>query len=149
VGYRGYEHNGVKPLFPFGFGLSYTSFKYSGLAIQPGSGAGSYQVAFDITNTGTKAGADVAQVYVSEQHPLVQRPPQELKGFARVMLEPGQTQHVTVQLNARSFSWYDESAAAWHADAGDYTVHVSRSSADPQLEGAIKLAEPIVVAVKQ
>ena len=149
VGYRGYEHNGVKPLFPFGFGLSYTSFKYSGLEIHPGAGKGAYEVGFDITNTGAKAGADVAQVYVSEDHPQVTRPPQELKGFARVELEPGQTRHITVPLMARSFTWYDEKAAAWHADAGSFTVHVSRSSADPQLEGTIKLTEAIVLPVKQ
>lgn len=148
VGYRGYEHNGVKPLFPFGFGLSYTTFKYSKLEIRPGSGKGSYEVGFDVTNTGTKAGADVAQVYVSEEHPQVPRPPQELKGFARVELEPGQTRHVTVLLDARAFTWYDEKAAAWHADAGTFAVHVSRSSSDPQLEGAIQLREEIVLPVK-
>jgi beta-glucosidase len=148
VGYRGYEHNGVKPLFPFGFGLSYTSFKYSGLDIHPAGGGGAYEVSFDVTNTGTRAGADVAQVYVSEDHPEVSRPPQELKGFARVALDPGQTRHVTVPLDARSFSWYDEKAAAWHADAGGFTVHVSRSSADPQLEGKVKLAEAIINPVK-
>ena len=148
VGYRGYEHNGVKPLFPFGFGLSYTSFKYSGLDIHPAGGGGAYEVSFDVTNTGTRAGADVAQVYVSEEHPEVPRPPQELKGFARVVLDPGQSRHVTVPLDARSFSWYDEKAAAWHADAGEFTIHVSRSSADPQLEGKIKLAEAIIKPVK-
>ncbi len=148
VGYRGYEHNGVKPLFPFGFGLSYTSFKYSGLEIHPGSGTGAYEVSFDVTNTGTRAGADVAQVFVSEEHPQVPRPPQELKGFARVVLDPGQTRHVTVPLDARSFTWYDEKAAAWHADAGAFTIHVSRSSADPQLEGKITLTQPIVLPVK-
>jgi beta-glucosidase len=136
-------------LFPFGFGLSYTSFKYSGLVIHPGPGKGEYEVGFDVTNTGAKAGADAAQVYVSEDHPQVPRPPQELKGFARVELEPGQTRHVTVPLDARSFSWYDEKTAAWHADAGTFTVHVSRSSADPQLEGAIRLGEGIVQPVKQ
>lgn len=149
VGYRGYEHNGVKPLFPFGFGLSYTSFKYSGLAIQPGKGAGSYEVTFDVTNTGTRFGADVAQVYVSEDRPQVPRPPQELKGFARVGLDPGQTRHITVPLNPRSFTWYDEKAAAWHADAGSFTVHVSRSSADSQLEGKIKLDQAIELPVKK
>jgi len=149
VGYRGYEHNGVKPLFPFGFGLSYTSFKYSGLKIEAGKGAGAYEVSFDVTNTGKRAGADVAQVYVSEEKPQVPRPPQELKGFARVVLEPGQTRHVTVPLDARSFAWYDEKAAAWHADAGAFTVKVSRSSADPQLEGKIALPEVIVLPVKQ
>ncbi len=149
VGYRGYEHNGVKPLFPFGYGLSYTSFKYSGLAIHAGTGAGSYEVSFDVTNMGTRAGADVAQVYVSEDHPQVARPPQELKGFARVVLDPGQTRHVTVPLDARSFTWYDAQAAAWHADAGSFTIHVSRSSADPQLEGKVKLEQAIVLPVKQ
>jgi beta-glucosidase len=149
VGYRGYEHNGVKPLFPFGFGLSYTSFKYSGLEIQPGAAPGAYQVTFVVTNTGTRAGADVAQVYISEDHPQVPRPPQELKGFARVVLEPGQSRRVTVPLDARSFTWYDEKAAAWHAGAGSFAVHVSRSSADPQLEGKITLAQAIVLPVKQ
>ena len=149
VGYRGYEHNGVKPLFPFGFGLSYTTFKYSGLEIHPGQGVGSYEVSFDVTNTGTRAGADVAQVYVSEQHPQVPRPPQELKGFARVALDPGQTRHLTVPLDARSFTWYDQKASAWHADAGEFTIHVSRSSADPQLEGKIKLEQPIILPVNQ
>jgi beta-glucosidase len=148
VGYRGYEHNGVKPLFPFGYGLSYTSFKYSGLEIHPGAGAGAYEVSFDVTNTGTRAGADVAQVYIGEDHPQVPRPPQELKGFARVVLDAGQTRHVTVPLDARSFTWYDEKAAAWHADAGTFSVHVSRSSADPQLEGKITLAQAIVLPVK-
>jgi len=148
VGYRGYEHNGVKPLYPFGYGLSYTSFKYSGLSIQRGTGQGEYTVSFDVTNTGSRAGADVAQVYVGEDHPRVLRPVQELKGFARATLDPGQTRHVTVPLNARSFTWYDEKAAAWHADAGSFTVHVSRSSADPQLEGKINLEEAIVLPVK-
>jgi beta-glucosidase len=148
VGYRGYEHNGVKPLFPFGFGLSYTSFKYAGLEIHPAGGAGAYEVSFDVTNTGTRAGADVAQVYIGEDHPQVPRPPQELKGFARVLLDLGQTRHVTVPLDARSFTWYDEKAAAWHASAGSFTVHVSRSSADPQLEGRIALAQAIVLPVK-
>jgi beta-glucosidase len=148
VGYRGYEHNGVKPLFPFGFGLSYTSFAYSNLKIAPGSGQGAYQVSFDVSNTGARAGADVAQVYVSEDHPQIPRPPQELKGFARVELAPGATQHVTVPLEARSFTWYDEKAAAWHADAGTFTIHVSRSSADPQLEGKITLDQAIVIPVK-
>ena len=148
VGYRGYEHNGVKPLFPFGFGLSYTSFKYAGLKIQPGAAPGAYEVSFDVTNSGTRAGADVAQVYLSEDHPQVARPPQELRGFARVVLEPGQTRRVTVPLDARSFTWYDEKAAAWHAGAGSFTVHVSRSSADPQLEGKITLAQAIMLPVK-
>ena len=150
VGYRGYEHNHVKPLFPFGFGLSYTSFKYANLQIRPLPGVppAPIEVSFDITNTGARAGADVAQVYVSEDHPRVPRPPQELKGFARVSLDPGQTRHVTIPLDSRSFTWYDEKAAAWHADAGSFTIHVSRSSADPQLEEKLTLPQPIILPVR-
>jgi beta-glucosidase len=151
VGYRGYEHNRVKPLFPFGFGLSYTTFKYSGLAIHGGTwpdGNQGYEVSFDVTNTGLRSGADVAQVYLSEVHPSVPRPPQELKGFTRVALNPGETRRVTIPLDARAFTWYDEKAAAWHADADSFTVHVSRSSVDVQLEDKITLAAPIVIPVK-
>ncbi|MGB8261855.1 MAG: glycoside hydrolase family 3 C-terminal domain-containing protein [Terracidiphilus sp.] len=148
VGYRGYEHLRVKPLFPFGFGLSYTTFKYGGLKIEPGA-PGNYTVSFDVTNTGPRKGADVAQVYVSEEHPSVPRPPQELKGFARVELEPGETRHVTVALDARAFTWFDEKSKSWHADAGSYTIRVSRSSANPQLEGKVTLAAPVVVPVNQ
>jgi beta-glucosidase len=128
--------------------MSYTSFKYTNLKIHTGAGAGAFDVSFDVTNTGKRAGADVAQVYVSEDKPSVPRPPQELKGFARVVLDPGQTRHVTVTLEARSFTWYDEKAAAWHADAGSFTIHVSRSSADPQLEGKGSLDKAIMLPVK-
>jgi beta-glucosidase len=155
VGYRGFEHNHTQPLFPFGFGLSYTMFKYSNLEIHPSpslhesqESSMDYEVGFDVTNTGQRAGADVAQVYVSEDHPTIARPAQELKGFARVQLDPGQTRHIAIPLDARSFAWYDVGAKAWHADAGTFTVHVGRSSADVQLEGKISLAQPLLVPVE-
>jgi beta-glucosidase len=150
VGYRGYEHNHTQPLFPFGFGLSYTAFNYANLEIHqdPSAPAGSYTVGFDVTNTGKHAGADIAQVYVSEDHPTVLRAPQELKAFARVELNPGETKHITVPLNARSFAWYDVPAKSWHADPGTFTIHVSRSSVDPQLQGKVSLAQPILLPVE-
>jgi beta-glucosidase len=150
VGYRGYEHNHTQPLFPFGFGLSYTTFRYANLDIHqdPRAPEGAYTVSFDVTNTGKRAGADVAQVYVSEDHPSVPRPPQELKAFARIDLAPGETRHVTVPLTARAFTWYDVPAKAWHADAGTFTIHVSRSSADPQLQGKVSLSQPILLPVE-
>ncbi len=117
------------------------------MQIRPTGPAGAYDVSFDVTNTGTRTGADIAQVYVGEDHPRVPRPPQELKGFARVALQPGETRRVTIPLDPRSFTWYDEKAAAWHADQGSFTVHVSRSSADAQLEGKITLGQMITIPV--
>lgn len=90
VGYRGYEKNGTKPLFPFGHGLSYTTFSYGKLSVTPASSAdGKVTVAFDVTNTGKREGADVAQVYVGDTHAKVARPAKELKGFSKVFLKPG------------------------------------------------------------
>jgi beta-glucosidase len=98
--------------------------------------------------SGFGSGADVTQLYVSEDHPQVPRPFREIKGFARVELNAGATRHVVLPLDARSFAWYDVKAAAWHDDAGSFTVQVSRSSADLQLEGQITLALPILLPVK-
>src|SRR5271163_846086 len=132
VGYRGYERNGTKPLFPFGYGLSYTSFGYAKLTIKPadanaksnGFAAPLYQVSFDVTNTGTRAGADVAQVYVAEAHPKIPRPAKELKGFARIELKPGETKTSTVTLDGRAFSYYDADAKQWRADPGEFQILV-------------------------
>ena len=148
VGYRGYERNHVQPLFPFGFGLSYTSFHYANLKIAATGTPGSYNVSFDVTNTGSRSGADVAQLYVAEDHPTVERPAQELKGFARVELKPGQMRHVTIPLNGRSFAWYNVDRKYWQADAGSYTIHVSRSSADPQLTGTLNVPTELAIPVE-
>ena len=140
VGYRGYEKNGVTPQFPFGYGLSYTTFKYGGLALTPEKTSdGNVLVSFDVTNTGTRAGADVAQVYVGDGHARVPRPPKELKGFVKVSLQPGETRRVTVELNRRSFSYYDVKAKQWQADPGVFEILVGRSSADIQLRGPLTL----------
>jgi beta-glucosidase len=140
VGYRGYEHNRVKPLYPFGYGLSYTTFRYSHLEVKPDSTTARYNISFDVSNTGARAGADVAQVYVAEADPKVPRPPKELKGFSRVELAAGETKHVSVALNPRSFTFYDVTAKRWHADAGKYTVEVGRSSEDVPLHADITLS---------
>jgi beta-glucosidase len=143
VGYRGYERNHTQPLYPFGYGLSYTTFQYSHLEVKPVGDAASgaqYQVSFDVTNSGPRAGADVAQVYVSPADAKVPRPMKELKGFSRVELKAGETKHVTVSLNGRAFTYYDAAAKHWHADAGKYSLAVGRSSAETPLHADITLS---------
>jgi beta-glucosidase len=149
VGYRGYEKNRTQPRFPFGYGLSYTTFKYGNLAIKPAdSGTKSetlsaplYQVSFDVTNTGTREGADVAQVYVAEEaHAKVPRPAKELKGFARINLKPGETKTAKVVLDGRAFAYYDVETKQWRADPGEFEILVGRSSQDMQLRGNLTLS---------
>jgi len=140
VGYRGYEHNGTKSLFPFGYGLSYTIFKYSNLEIKPSAPSGSYQVLLDVTNTGQREGAEVVQVYLGDSHAKVPRPAKELKGFARVNLHPGETRRVTVSLDSRAFAYYDTEAKQWRHDPDSFDVLVGHSSEQIELRGNITLA---------
>ncbi len=141
VGYRGYEQNKVAPLFPFGYGLSYTTFTFGKPVVTPQAGATgpAYTVAFDVTNTGARAGAAVAQVYVAPVQPMVPRPPKELKGFAKVDLKPGEMRRVTVALDARAFSYWDAASHRWRADPGDYRVLVGSSTADTPVEATVTL----------
>ena len=144
MGYRGYEHNGVKPRYPFGYGLSYTTFKYANLSIQPQTGSdGFYTVSFDVTNTGDREGADVAQVYVSDGHSKMDRPAKELKGFAKVSLKPGETQHVSVRLDAHSFAYHDPSAKRWTVSPGEFGVLVGRSSQEIVLKGTVAVSSEV------
>jgi beta-glucosidase len=147
VGYRGYERSGTRPLFPFGYGLSYTTFAYSNLSIKPvsvratdgGSAAPLYEVSFNIRNTGSRAGAEVAQVYVGDTHSPVPRPLKELKGFSKVTLRPGETKRVAVMLDGRALSYYDTSAKGWRAGAGEFEVLVGSSSEQINLRGRLLL----------
>ncbi|HEX5707735.1 MAG TPA: glycoside hydrolase family 3 C-terminal domain-containing protein, partial [Pyrinomonadaceae bacterium] len=143
VGYRGYERSGTRPLFPFGHGLSYTTFAYSNLSIKAVAGRATepsgprYEVSFDVRNTGARAGADVAQVYVGGVRGRVERPAKELKGFAKVHLRAGESRRVAVFLDARSLSYYDADARRWHAEPGVYDVLVGRSSQQIELRGKL------------
>ena len=141
LGYRYYDKAGTKPLFPFGYGLSYTSFSYQNLSVSPArfSGDQPVTVSFDLTNTGKQKGAEVAQVYVGDKHASVLRPVKELKGFTKVELNPGETRHVSVALNRRSFSYYDVKNRRWTAEAGDFDIYVGRSAAQIELTGKVTL----------
>jgi beta-glucosidase len=131
VGYRGYEHNKVKPLFPFGYGLSYTTFKYTNLKATPTA------VTFDVTNSGSREGSAVPQLYVGSANTTVPRPTKELKGFSKVSLKPGETRHITIPLNDRSFSYYDVGSNQWKAPAGAYEVLLGDSSENILLKGTV------------
>lgn len=144
LGYRHFDKSGIKPAFPFGFGLSYTTFSYKNLAVSPESFSGdqAVTVSFDITNTGDRAGAEVAQVYVGDSHASVPRPVKELKGFAKVYLSPSETKHLSITLDWRSFSYYDVKNRRWTADPGDFDIYVARSAAQSELTGKVKLQGP-------
>ncbi|WP_371477330.1 glycoside hydrolase family 3 C-terminal domain-containing protein [Kitasatospora sp. NBC_00315] len=131
VGYRWYDGQNRTPLFPFGYGLSYTTFGYGNLAVSAPDASGNVSVGFDVTNTGTRAGAEVAQVYVG-QPAASGEPPKNLRGFQRVTLNPGQTQHVSVTLDARSFQYWNN---GWTTATGSNAVYVGASSRDIRLTG--------------
>ena len=137
VGYRWYDAERLTPLFPFGFGLSYTSFAFSGLRVT-GDGP-DYVVSYTITNTGHRAGADVGQVYISDP-PATGEPPQQLKGFSRTVLAPGQSRLVSVSLGPSAFSVYSTTARRWVEPPGCYTVGVGDSSRHEPLTARVPVA---------
>ena len=124
VGYRWYTAKGITPLFPFGFGLSYTTFAFSDLTARP-AGDGRFTVSADVTNTGRRAGTDVAQLYVGDPASTAE-PAEQLKGFQRVTLQPGQTTRVSFTLDQSAFAWWNN---GWTVTPGRYTLMVGDSSA--------------------
>jgi beta-glucosidase len=136
VGYRGFDANKVDPEFCFGYGLSYTSFGYDNLKIEP-LGTDKVQVSFSIKNTGTRAGAEVAEVYVTPAAGTVSRPPKELKGFSKVQLNPGESRPVEVTLDSRAFSYWSLESKQWTIDPGHYGILIGASSRDIRLQGTV------------
>ena len=141
LGYRHFDKSAIKPLFPFGYGLSYSTFAYRNLTISPARVLGDQPatVAFEITNTGQRAARDVAQIYVGDHHAPVPRPVKELKGFAKVDLKPGETRRIEVKLDRRAFSYYDVTSHQWTVAPGEFDVYVGRSSADIELTGKVSI----------
>ena len=135
VGYRHFDAGNIAPLFPFGFGLSYTTFQYSNLAIVT-TGQGT-NVDFDVTNIGSVAGAEIAQVYVAIPPNPVTQPPKQLKGFQKIFLQPQQTGHVHLLLDARAFAYWDVNTHLWAWAQGNYQILVGASSRDIRLTGPL------------
>jgi len=140
TGYRGFDRNGKQPLFPFGYGLSYSTFQYDSLNVELTEDS-TVNIAFNIKNTGRKAAAEVAQVYISDMESSVVRPLKELKGYEKVYLRPGEQRKVRIKLPKRAFMYYDVMRHDWILEPGRFTITVARSSdsKDTQLTQEIEL----------
>lgn len=141
VGYRHFDKAGINPLFPFGYGLSYTTFDYRHLKLSRSdlNPDGRIMADVDIANTGKRAGAEVVQLYIHDLHPKIDKPVRELKGFAKVALRPGETKAVQFKISPADLAYFDESGKQWKADAGEYEVEIGASSRDLRQQAVFKL----------
>ena len=140
VGYRYYDKKQIAPQFPFGHGLSYTSFAYDNLRLNGSEFDTDDEivVSVDVTNTGQRAGQEVVQLYVRDEEARLIRPLQELKAFAKVSLNAGETKTVTLTLSGQSLAYYDPALSGWVTEPGDFTLLVGSSSRDIRLTGQLK-----------
>ena len=143
VGYRHFDRAKIAPLFPFGYGLSYTTFRYSGLVLSSPQMApnGTVTVSVAVTNTGQREGAEIAELYVHDPSPHIDKPVRELKGFGKVDLLPGQTKTVTMTLRPRDLAYCDVPGKQWKADTGSYDIQVGASSRDIRQAFSLRLTK--------
>jgi beta-glucosidase len=150
VGYRGYDRTGNDVAYPFGFGLSYTSFALSDLTVATSGSVAEASLAADVTvtvtNTGAVAGAEVVQVYVRDVEASVARPVRELKGFAKVALEPGESRQVRITLDQRAFSFWSQLLGRWVVEAGEFAVEVGHHSRSLPLTHTVAVEAPSIAA---
>ena len=139
VGYRFFDTAGKEVAYPFGYGLSYTTFEYSDLKISAEkiNEGDPLTVSFKVKNTGDVAGAEVAQLYVSDVESTIFRPKKELKGFKKVFLQPGEEKEITLELDSRAFAYYNVAIKDWHVESGDFAILVGASSQDIKLTGNV------------
>ncbi|NIA28316.1 MAG: beta-glucosidase, partial [Actinobacteria bacterium] len=146
VGYRYYDSFNVPTAYEFGYGLSYTTFKYSDLKLSSDAFSSNMQVTVTVKNTGKVAGKEVVQLYLSAPTGKIDKPAQELKGFAKTkLLQPGESQQLSFELDARSLASFRSGISAWVADKGEYTVRIGASSKDIRLEASFRVPETIIV----
>jgi beta-glucosidase len=145
VGYRHYDQANITPLFPFGFGLSYTNFSFQNLAVTPATFSfttnptQTVTVTLNVTNTGSVAGAEVVQLYLGIPSTVVPEPPKSLQGFQKILLQPGQTLPVQLTLNKRSFSYWDILSNSWKVVPGTYQIMLGNSSRNILLQSQITI----------
>jgi beta-glucosidase len=141
VGYRHFDKKKITPLFPFGYGLSYTTFRYGGLKLSSPALApdGTVQATLNVTNTGPRAGAEVVELYVHDRSPKIDKPVRELKNFTKVSLLPGETKAVWFRVDPRAFAYCDVPGKQWKADAGDYDSQIGASSRDIRQQARVRL----------
>lgn len=146
IGYRYYDKIEKKVRFPFGFGLSYTTFEYSDIKLDKASmtDEDTLTVKFNVKNTGKVAGYEIAQLYVSDKESTIYRPLKELKGFKKVWLEPGETKEVSIELSKRAFAFYNVNINDWCVESGDFDILVGASSADIKLTATVNVTAPAV-----
>lgn len=132
IGYRHYERLNIAPLFPFGHGLSYTTFNYGKPSISSRilTGSGKVTITIAITNSGSVAGAEIVQAYIHDEKSSLPRPEKELQAFTKVFLEAGETKHVTLDFDKYSVGFYDTNQSAWIAEEGVFDVLIGSSSQD-------------------
>lgn len=147
VGYRYYDKKNMPVLFPFGHGLSYTSFAYSDLKLDKTQmkDTDSLHVSVKVKNTGTLFGKEIVQLYVGDDESAVLRPVKELKGFEKVALAPGEEKTVEFTLDKRAFAYYNTELKDWHVETGDFTVMVGRSSRDIQLSAKVRVESTVEI----
>ena len=145
VGYRYYDKKEMDVLFPFGHGLSYTTFEYSNLRLSASeiTDKDTLTVTVTVTNTGSREGKTVVQLYVGDDKSTVLRPVRELKGFEKVALEPGESKEVSFTLDKRSFAYWNEQIHDWHVETGDFTIQVGQSSRDISLTGTVTVKSTV------
>jgi len=149
VGYRHFDKAKIEPLFPFGFGLSYTTFAYSNLKLAKSDVGPTDKITatVDIKNAGSRAGEEVAELYVHDPSPKIDKPVRELKGFAKIALNPGETKTVSIEVPMRALAYCDVPGKQWKADAGAYDIEIGTSSRDIKLTTPLRLTADFTEAI--